>query len=431
MGLSRLQLFMMSFGTIVGVGWIVVLGDWVAQAGPGGTVIALLLGAVAMWIVAGNYAVLARHERIADGGEAVAVTDTWGAGAGFTVTVALAVAYISIVAFEAVSAGWILITLLPVLEGPVLYQVKTADVNLGLLVIALLGGVIVALLNARALQLTARVQDGLVWLLLLITLLFCCAGVSRGDVQHWQPWFSGGGIAALVATMPLWYAGFNVVPQLFAERDPKVSLQMLGPIMYVSIAAAAGFYVAVVLATTFLVPWQSLVALPLPVATAFGQAFDNVFWRNLTLLAGLLGILSTWNACFAAAVRVLQRLVSQLQRPAWSLRFAVLWVALLSSLMALNGRAALIPIVNVGACCFGVVYLFICLSAWRVATRAWERFLAFSGIAVSVFMSGYVMKSALDNSATAIPTEWLIAAVTIAIAAVIWKARIRKLKHAS
>lgn len=41
-GLSAPQLFMMGFGAIVGVGWIVVVGEWVAQAGaPGGSVIAL------------------------------------------------------------------------------------------------------------------------------------------------------------------------------------------------------------------------------------------------------------------------------------------------------------------------------------------------------------------------------------------------------
>ena len=66
-GLTRLQLFMMSFGAIVGVGWITILGQWLERAGPGGSVIALALGAAAMTLVAGNYGLLARQERLSAG----------------------------------------------------------------------------------------------------------------------------------------------------------------------------------------------------------------------------------------------------------------------------------------------------------------------------------------------------------------------------
>src|SRR5688572_32723221 len=97
-GLTRLQLFMMSFGAIVGVGWITILGQWLSLAGPGGSVVALVVGAVAVLVVASNYASLARNDLFASGGEIGAIASSLGQHAAFVVTVAMSLATISLVA---------------------------------------------------------------------------------------------------------------------------------------------------------------------------------------------------------------------------------------------------------------------------------------------------------------------------------------------
>jgi APA family basic amino acid/polyamine antiporter len=43
--------FALAFGSIIGVGWMIVIGDWLHSAGPGGTIIAFLSGGVLLIIL--------------------------------------------------------------------------------------------------------------------------------------------------------------------------------------------------------------------------------------------------------------------------------------------------------------------------------------------------------------------------------------------
>lgn len=447
-GLTSRQLFMMSFGAIVGVGWITVLGRWLELAGPGGSVIALAAGAVAVSVVAGNYGFLAGRERLRHGGEIQAVGETLGAGAGFAVAAALALACTSIVAFEAVSAGWILTTLFPALEGPVIYRVFERDVHAGTAAIALGGTALMALANLRPVGRTARSQNAVVLVKIGVTVVFVGAAAFAGQAEHLRPLLppSGpersalGGVLALAATMPLWYAGFNVVAQLAGERDASVAAATIGRMMRLSILAACIFYVCVVVAAASVVPWPSLVAAPLPAATAFRIGLSSPLLANLVLLSGLLGIVSAWIACFAAATRVLDRLRRQLGgagaggsdepgiAPARA-RTATLAIALVAGAMSLAGRAALVPIVNVAALCFGLVYLAMCLAAWRHAEALRDRLRAATGAAVAAFMAGSVVFSALAEGGWRAPEMTVVLSWT-ALVAVLWLSRSKDEKHA-
>ena len=53
------QLFSLAFGTIIGVGWVTVLGDWLTQAGSLGAVIAFLAGGVVMIFIGLTYSEMA------------------------------------------------------------------------------------------------------------------------------------------------------------------------------------------------------------------------------------------------------------------------------------------------------------------------------------------------------------------------------------
>lgn len=75
--ISARQFFAMSFGSVVGVGWIVVLGDAVGQAGPGGAELALGLGGLAVLLVAFCYAEMAARlpaAFVAPGGRPLVIT---------------------------------------------------------------------------------------------------------------------------------------------------------------------------------------------------------------------------------------------------------------------------------------------------------------------------------------------------------------------
>jgi amino acid permease len=435
---------MMSFGAIVGVGWITILGQWLLQAGPGGTVIALGLGAVAILLVTSNYGLLARKDLLSSGGEIGAIALSLGAGPQFVTTAALALACLSIVAFEAVSAGWIIVTIWPAAEGPALYSAFGHDVHAGTVAIALVGLCIIAALNLRSLSDAASAQQAVVLLKVVIAGVFCVAGVLRGTRENLMPLFPAGeagtvtaGVLAIAATMPLWYAGFNVTALLAGERDASVSAGAVGQVMKASVLASSLFYMAVVLAASSVVPWPSLISASLPAAAAFREGLGSALLADLVLIAGLLGVVSAWIACFAGSTRVLTALRRQLSRgeargrldgaPLAPTRTTVVVVALISIALSLNGRAALVPIVNVAALCYGLVYLLVSCAAWKHSTRAGERVVAVLGVIVSAFMSAYVIYSALETQGLRSP-EILVIVGWTALWGALWGIRLKRLK---
>ncbi len=432
-GLTRLHLFMMCFGAIVGVGWITVLGQWLSQAGPGGSLIALLVGALAVSIVASNYALLARKDLFATGGEIGAVKGSLGAGAAFSVTAALALATVSVVAFEAVSAGWILVTIFPALEGRPLYQVFGQQVHVGSVIIALTGTVVVAVLNIRPIASTASVQNGIVVVKLGVTALFCLAGLFAGEAHNLlpllpqraddsSPW---PGVLALTATMPLWYAGFHVVAILSNERADSVRAGDVAGAMRGSIYAAFVFYACIVLAASYVVPWQTLITAPLPAAAAFRDGLSSVTFANLVLMSGLLGIFSAWIACFAASMRVWRQLLLQLTGREWGARLALIVITVLGGILALAGRPALVPIVNVASMCFGLVYLLVSIATWRHAVTRSERCIVVLGAVVAGVMAAYVIYSSVAEAGWLAP-EVIVTLLAVLTGAVAWLCRSRK-----
>jgi amino acid transporter len=436
-GLTRLQLFMMSFGSIVGVGWITILGQWLSLAGPGGSVVALVTGAAAVLLVAANYALLARNDLFSKGGEIGAVASSLGQRPAFIVTVAMCLATVSIVAFEAVSAGWIAVTIFPALEGAALYRIFGHDVHAGSLAIALAGTVTVAALNLRPIAKTARAQNVIVFVKLAVTAAFILGGIMAGNASNLLPLLPRStdgqpihtGILSLVATMPLWFAGFHVVAILSNERADGVRLTDVGWVMRVAIVAAGAFYVCVVLAASYVVPWQTLIAAPLPAATAFRNGLSSVTFANLVLISGLLGICSAWIACFAASVRVLNQLRKQLSGRAAELRSATMLITALAVVLALAGRAALVPIVNVAALCFGVIYFLVSLAAWRHAVTLRQRGIAALGAVVAGSMSSYILISAVAETGWMAP-EFGIVVLALVAGTILWLMRSKSTAHA-
>jgi amino acid transporter len=337
------QLFTLSLGTIIGVGWITVLGSWLTEAGSLGAVIAFLAGGLLMALIGLCYAEVASMYPVS-GGEVAYAYEIFGIKTSFAAGWFLALSYISTVGFEAVSMGWILSAIAPQLEGPVLYRVLGDGVHLGSLLLGLGGMAIITLVNYRGAKSTATFQDVMTYGLVAISLIFITAGIFGGDRANLEPLFverSGGwawtGILAVLATTPFWFSGFDVIPQAMPRAD--------------------------------------LLALELPAAGAFEAAFDSPLFGKIVLFAGLLGIITTWNATFFAGTRVVFALgQGRIIPPAYgavhprhqSPARAVSFVGCAGSLMAFLGRNAIIPLVNASAACLAVVFFFICVGVIRL-----------------------------------------------------------------
>ncbi len=106
------NLFSLSFGSIIGVGWITVLGAWMMQAGSLGTFIAFIGGGFVMLIIGLCYSEVAAMYPVS-GGEVAYLYEMYGVRTSFFAGWFLALNYIALTAFEAISVGWILSAMYP------------------------------------------------------------------------------------------------------------------------------------------------------------------------------------------------------------------------------------------------------------------------------------------------------------------------------
>ena len=101
------------------------------------------------------------------------------------------------------------------------------------------------------------------------------------------------------------YVGFDTIPQAAEERLDNSPLHRLGLYVILAIIGSTVFYVAIILGAGMTAPWRSIVGEDLPTAAAFSSAFESQLLVRLVLMAGLIGLLTSWNGFFLAGSRVL------------------------------------------------------------------------------------------------------------------------------
>jgi amino acid transporter len=438
-------LYSMALGSIIGVGWVTVLGNWLETAGPIGSALAFLVAGAVMTAVALCYAELTSALPVA-GGEIAFSYRAFGASKAFWVGWLLAFGYIAVSAFEAAAVGRVLAYLWPSLPGPRLYTVFGSDVRAGYLVSGLAFTVLFTWLNARGMSLSAGVQTVLTFSILGAAVVFVCGGVARGSVENLLPPFAtadplgaAGGVLAVFATAPLWFVGFDVIPQLAEEAHAEVAPARLGKIILGSVGWATLFYVAVILAASAVTPWRDLVGASLPTAAAFEHAFTTHFFADLVLWAALAGLLTSWNGFFVAGTRVLfalgrARLVSPrlaaVDRRRGTPRAAVLVTGAVTALSCLLGEKAMLTFVNVSSVCLAAAFLGVALSASRLRRSAPDLPRPYRmpwGRAVAAVAAG----GALSICAALVypgsparlrwPLEWLLFGGWCAAGAILWR----------
>jgi len=422
-----------------------MIGEWLGLAGPLGTIIGMTLGAVMMLIIGLCYAELATTLPVA-GGEVVYAYAVSGPRLAFTIGWYLSLIYIAVCTFEAISLAWLLEVLIPGIKGPVLYTIYGKELSLGSAAIGVGATILLAFINYRGTHLAARFQDILTYLLLLAAVLFAIASFTKGDLANAQPLFRmygdqivWSGVLWVFVTTPFWYSGFQIIPQMMEERSKSTSLSLVGYIILLAIVMAAIFYVLVILASSVVTPWQTLLDKELPVAEALEMAFDNPILPKLVLIAGIIGILTTWNAVMMIAsrlllvlgrARMLPSITAQIHPDYGSPSTSLLAVAVISGLAVFLGRDALIPIVNIGATCFAFAFVVSC---WGVIKLRREKPLANRpyrvpggsatagiGLVIASLVLVYTLYEPFASSQYRVPLEWLILTAWGVLGALFW-----------
>jgi amino acid transporter len=431
--ISGFGFFALAFGSMIGVGWITALGGWFEQAGPVGAIVAFAAGGTLMLIIGLCYAEVTPMLPVT-GGEVAYAYKAYGTSKAFIIGWFLAFGYLSVSAFEAISVGLVLSFLLPQIDVFPLYEIAGSTVYATHLLLAFVFTGLITGINYFGVGIASRVQIVLTVLFLLCAVLFVVSGIASGEVGNLAPYFgdnalgSGGlaGMLAVFVTVPFWYVGFDTIPQAAEERRENSPLHRLGLYVVLAIICSTLFYIAIILGAGMAGPWRDIVGEELPTAAAFSAAFESQWLVRLVLIAGLIGLLTSWNGFFLAGSRVLFSLgrgriihesFGQAHAKYGTPTTAVLFSGLVTFLSALLGRGAIIAFVDVGSFCIALAFLGVALSLIQLRKKFPDlerpyrmpggNALAYVAAAGSLFIL-FVMLVPGSPSRLVWPLEWLI-----------------------
>src|ERR671911_1421266 len=143
--LGQKDVIALAFGAMIGFGWVVLVGTWLLDAGSLGAIIAFLIGGILVVFVGLTYSELVSAMPKA-GGEHNYAWRALGATGGFVASWAIALGYVSVVAFEAGALPTAVDYLAP-LETGSLWTVAGYDVYLSWVAVGLIGAVAIPALH--------------------------------------------------------------------------------------------------------------------------------------------------------------------------------------------------------------------------------------------------------------------------------------------
>ncbi len=418
--LGALEYFTLAFGSMIGVGWVVVMDDWLGRGGPGGAALGFLLGGILIWPIGVVYGRWTEENPTADS-EIAYTAGLFPAWGRFLVGWMMTLAYLIVCPYEAVAVGQLAAHIVPGLEQVPLYQVAGATVYLPTLVLGLVVVAGITAVNVVGVYHSSRLQNVLTFGLLATFSAFAGLGVWRGDPANLEPLFArpgvGGAVLSTLLTLqivPYFLGGFESIPRCAEERADHFRRSRFVGVTLMAVAAGVFFYVAVVVITPLLWPWQQLTDQRLATAVALRRAFGSEALVNFLLFGAVLSLLKVLNGSLLAATRLL----FALSRSGWlpgglgrvHTRFRTPWVAVvvvgvLSAAGCFLGKAVLVPISEVGSFAYAVGWFSACLAyACKPGKtpRAGRLFWGGSGAVVAALVLG--MK--LVPSVPGCFTEW-------------------------
>ena len=420
--LDSLEYFTFAFGSMVGVGWLVIMDDWLGRGGPGGAMLGFLICGVLLIPIARTYGRLVRD--IPDAGAEVAYAEgVFPPFAGFAIGWVMVLAYAIVCPWEAVAIGNLLARVFPAINSGALYTIAGKTIFAPRLIVGLGLTAVIALVNYRGIRQSGRVQDVTTIGLLVCFVVFAALGFVHGDPARVEPLFARPGtlgallsILLVVQIVPYFMTGFESVSKASEEARPGFDPRHFGRAMTLAVVVGAAFYVLVIGAVAFVFPWRDLVTQHLGTEAAFARAFGSPLIARLILAAAFLSLFKVFNGNFVAATRLLFALGRRrLIHPALGTTHArygtpaaaIGLMALFTAAGAFLGDALLIPITEVGSLAAGVGWCAACLAfvARQRSTQSPGILLAWVGTGVSLVI--ILMKVIPVVPGSFRPVEWI------------------------
>jgi amino acid transporter len=351
---------------MIGWSWVVLTGAWIGSAGTMGAITAFVIGGVAILLISLIYAELASALPFA-GGEHVYSERALGSGASFICTWGIILGYASVVTFEAVALPTVLDSLIPGLDKVYLWQIAGWDIYLSWVLVGVLGAAIMTVVNVLGVRMVALVQSVVVIAILLVGVLLVSGAVVTGDISNMQPLFKDGvaGITLVLVMVPFMFVGFDTIPQVAEEVD--LPFRDIGVVLITSVAMAIVWYGLIILAVGLVLDPTAINASTTVTAEANARIYGEV-GGTVLLVAGLAGIITSWNAFILGGSRaiyalansgLLPKFLGQLHPKYHTPTNAIVLLGVLSALGPFFGRPALVWVVNSGSLGIVIAYVMV------------------------------------------------------------------------
>lgn len=344
-------------------------GTWISSAGTAGAIIAFLFGGAIILVIGLTYAELAAAMPFA-GGEHVYSHRALGAGASFICTWAIILGYVSVVTFEAVALPTVLDSLIPGLDKFFLWQIAGWDVYLSWVLTGVAGSMLMTYLNIRGVRMAAVVQSVVVLAILIVGVLFVSGAAVTGNSSNMEPLFQDGlsGISLVLVMVPFMFVGFDTIPQ--AAEEINLPYKDIGSVLMLSVAMAILWYSLIVLGVGLSLDEAAIVNSEVVTADANAAIYGEPGRVGL-LVAGLAGIITSWNAFILGGSRAIYALANAGLLPRFLAKLhpkyrtpynAVLLIGALSVIGPFFGRPVLVWVVDAGGLGIVVAYSMVAAS---------------------------------------------------------------------
>jgi APA family basic amino acid/polyamine antiporter len=439
--LGVMDYFALGWGTMVGVGWLVVMDDWLLRGGPLGGILGFALGGALLLPIGHVYGKLIAAMPDASG-EVAYTAKVFPRAVSFATGWMMTLAYFIVCPWEAVAVGRIAAYILPGLNSVELYRIAGRPVFLPRLIIGLALTGFLTLLNYRGIRLSATFQNWTTFGTIALFVVFVAFGVSHGAPTNFPPLFTHSPFLSVLLVMqivPYFMTGFESVGKAAEEANPAFRSRGFFAAIAMAIVVGVAFYAVVIAAVGYVAPWHQLIGNSFLTAVAFEHAAGAHWIVSIILTGALLSLFKCFNGNFVAASRLVfamgrrglidgraARVHPENRTPA----VAILCVGIATAICMFLGDAILVPITEVGSVASACGWLASCAAYYAMRPAARERVIA--GIALLVGLAMVLMKVIPSVPGAFTRYEWLTLAIWISLGAILaWSQRSRSLERLS
>src|SRR6202142_626501 len=382
---------------MVGVGWLVIMDDWLLRGGALGALLGFVIGGALLLPIGWGYGklVIAMPDAA---GEVAYTSAVFSRTTSFATGWMMTLAYFIVCPWEAVAVGRIAGYIVPGLDSMVIYRIAGRPVYLPHLIIGLGLTALLTILNYRGVRLSATFQNWTSFGTLALFIVFVALGVSKGSPRNFPPLFTHAPLVSFLLVLqivPYFMTGFESVSKAAEESSPEFGKHEFLKAIWMAVLVGILFYTIVIAAVAFVAPWRELTGEKFMTAVAFQRAMGSRWIVDVILAAALLSLFKCFNGNFVAASRLLFALgrrglvdprVGHVHPRNQTPSVAVLCIGLATAACMFLGDATLVPISEVGSVASAVGWLAACAAYYQMGPEPRKRFIAVVGVIVGLLM---------------------------------------------